>query len=385
MAQLNYLNPASIAPDIGWKPVGATAGMLHNERQQDYNELMKNQMLLQNIGARQAAIGLHEDMKDIPLKDLVREGKIETERAKQPFLADLARSGAERDINKNRFEAVEKGPKGIERLLRTWDDEKDNVAWTKRTREATIARDILERALSYSNPEEGSAYVNSEIEKYNKLGYNLPSWLSQPDKWKPIHQGLVQTIEHRQKKDLVETKEVADIIKQREADAAALERAKVYAGSRVDSARVRGTGGGAAQYRLEAQLDKFGELLRAGAPQAEIDEQESIVQALLRAKAESNLLRDDTFFNEYQRAKTPQEKESVRERHIERQSRRIIDEFKRGVGRSQGSPSPSPTPSPANAGLNPQQQDWFNRAKQANPNMSDHEIVQEGRRLGKLP
>lgn len=211
MPTTNYLNPVSIAPELGWKPNGATAGMLSYEREQDYNTMMKNQMLLQDMATRSNAINLYNDMQDVPLKDAKRADEITRMDASRPFIADLARTGAQNTISKNQWETeVERGPEARASKIAGYLDSIPKMKQEQFGRELGMSVAIMERvqAMEQAQPGSGAAWAQKVIDDANKKGYNLDPMLANPEAVRVMYPHVVETnAEFQRKKKEWEAKE----------------------------------------------------------------------------------------------------------------------------------------------------------------------------------
>jgi hypothetical protein len=219
MPTTNYLNPVSIAPELGWKPNGATAGMLSYEREQDYNTMMKNQMLLQDMATRSNAINLYNDMQDVPLKDAKRADEITRMDASRPFIADLARTGAQNTISKNQWETeVERGPEARASKIAGYLDSIPKMKQEQFGRELGMSVAIMERvqAMEQAQPGSGAAWAQKVIDDANKKGYNLDSMLANPEAVRVMYPHVVETNAEFQRKKR----------EQEQKDKAAMERIK---------------------------------------------------------------------------------------------------------------------------------------------------------------
>ena len=96
-------------------------------------------------------------------------------------------------------------------------DEQD-MDWNKVSREAQIVMDLLPRAAQLG-PQEGAKWLKEQRKKYKNIGYDLPDELDNPQSWKPLMEGLTNSIPHMRQLALETRKDAAsiEIAKMREA------------------------------------------------------------------------------------------------------------------------------------------------------------------------
>ncbi len=207
MAQ-SFLNPASFAPKTP-EFTGALGGILRMDQQNQFNQLMNDQLFLQKLGKEEAGIDLEEKKKDLPLKDLKRTNERISLEAKQPYLARLEQTGAE-DTLLDREQKARMRPIDYKKAVMDLKKGEQEMDWNKMSREAQLVVDLLPRAAQLG-PQEGAKWLKEQRKRYKAIGYDLPDELDNPQAWKPLLQGLQNSIPHMRALALEAQKDAASI------------------------------------------------------------------------------------------------------------------------------------------------------------------------------
>lgn len=77
MADVNYISPSSIMPQLGQVNIPGLAGAMLANQERDYRDTMDLQKFLSGVGAQKAQIGLEELVRDLPKKAIERERDIQ--------------------------------------------------------------------------------------------------------------------------------------------------------------------------------------------------------------------------------------------------------------------------------------------------------------------
>ncbi len=72
MADVNYVSPSSLMPQLGPVQIPGLAGFMLGNQERDYRDTMDLQKVLSGIGAQKAQIGLEEMVRDLPMKQAQR-------------------------------------------------------------------------------------------------------------------------------------------------------------------------------------------------------------------------------------------------------------------------------------------------------------------------
>lgn len=201
ITDVNYLNPSSIAPGIGWQPQANYAGWIWNQRNQDYQKLMEQQMRLQNISEQERNLGLQEKLKDIPIKDLERSLTRTAGQAKLPILGQAVSEDLLAQIGKNKFDReVTYGdiPGAQKAITADRQMKRDKYEWEKYTREQAVMQSLLENAIKMG-PIDGLNYITQEANALQARGINVPSAIKNPANWAAMNNALVNSIAQQQK------------------------------------------------------------------------------------------------------------------------------------------------------------------------------------------
>lgn len=203
-----FLNPASFAPKTP-EFTGALGGILRMDQQNQFNQLMNDQLFLQKLGKEEAGIDLEEKKKDLPLKDLRRTNETISLQAKQPYLARLEQTGAE-DTLLDREQKARMRPIDYKRAVMGLKKDEQDMDWNKVTREAQLVLDLLPRAAQLG-PQEGAKWLKEQRKRYKDIGYDLPDELDNPQAWQPLMKGLENSIPHMRAMALAAQNDAASI------------------------------------------------------------------------------------------------------------------------------------------------------------------------------
>lgn len=130
MADVNYINPASILPQSGWKPQGFMGGMQYAQQMGDYEDQMSLSKLMSQIGAQGA---IEEQVQGAPVRAAKRLSDIATANATTSTIgrekesltslnedkARVSRAGVNDDIVTNHAKAIgEQGKLAMDQFQR---------------------------------------------------------------------------------------------------------------------------------------------------------------------------------------------------------------------------------------------------------------------------
>lgn len=93
MADVNYISPSSLMPQLGQVNIPGLAGAMLANQERDYRDTMDLQKFLSGVGAQKAQIGLEELVRDLPKKEIERQRDI------QGAGLDLMFKPGERDLS----------------------------------------------------------------------------------------------------------------------------------------------------------------------------------------------------------------------------------------------------------------------------------------------
>lgn len=205
MADINYLNPTSIAPKFDWQPKNALAGMSWVENRNDYRGLLEQQIRLQQLAEQERRMELEQKQKDIPLQDLKRQGQIDFTRGQNPYQEQLGATGAQANITTNQIQGSQQRLNAeLGRFVQGLNDEQ----YKQYERGMKTAEPILSQALQLSKTPGGEMraqqYVQEMFQRAKSAGIDMPPMMLDPRNWEALYKAAVETPQHRQKMDEVE-------------------------------------------------------------------------------------------------------------------------------------------------------------------------------------
>lgn len=202
---VNYLNPSSLKPEIGWQPKGAYAGYLYGQNVEDYRKLLDQQNRLQAMAEEERRMQLEENRANLPLKDLQRQLQMEAGQGTLPFARDVAGTGAQSQINQNQVNASPEAKKaGISKFVNQMSDDQFKMYKNQMEQISMITGPAL-RIQQEKGDIAATQFVDQHIEQAKAQGIQLPPQLRNPQSWGPLNQAAIETPQFRQK--IAETQE----------------------------------------------------------------------------------------------------------------------------------------------------------------------------------
>lgn len=229
MAELNYINPASLFPEVEGKPIGGLAGVLTSQKMRDYETMMALQKMTQGMGAIKQQSELSDFLQDQPIRDLERNEKIQN----IPMEGQAKRENLRGQIAFNYPNAEQDAA-----LKRLTNKEKENKINSTELQEALDVISGAGSAIKGSGPLAYSAleqYAKSRgVDPNSQFMQYMRRYATEEDMKKAIDEiskSLVETPKHLQKREEWE----ADYKR-------AIDVAKIQAAAREAAAKSRGGG-----------------------------------------------------------------------------------------------------------------------------------------------
>lgn len=202
MADLNYINPMSIKPEIGWAPKNALAGMMYHQNEQDYRQMLGQQMRMQDLGEQERRYDFAEKQEGAPLRQMERQLKGETIQGQLPFARQAAGSQLQHGMAKNEFDMkTEFGPEALKAKVTKYLGEADDVKFKRFTQENQYAASLLEQAMSIEQargPVAAIEYVDQRAKELEQQGFKFPEHFKNPMNWKPMYDAAVNSVKMAQ-------------------------------------------------------------------------------------------------------------------------------------------------------------------------------------------
>lgn len=211
MPDYNYLNPASMKPDFNWKPSNDLAGYYHYNQSQDYERLLAQQERMQAMAEEERRIKLGETRKDIPLRDLQREGQMNIARGENPFLGQLGATTAQAKITDNK---IKSSPEAYNAGIRGYLEKTDNANWDKIGKEASYAASILRNGIALmeqGGPLAVQKYIADKQEEAGRFGFQLPKEFQDPKNWPYLFEASLNTVKQLQELQQIKSKGEYDL------------------------------------------------------------------------------------------------------------------------------------------------------------------------------
>lgn len=234
MAQ--FLNPFNLAPKLPDYEHGPLAGILRNEQRENYEKLMNQSMLLQQMGIQEQALGLSNKIKDVPLMDMKRQDEKALLDARRPYIGQLAAGEAEDKLRGYDFNRQTHNDK----VLATLSDYKTKIGdnkWKEETRSLEITADLVNRA-SQMGPQ-GLDYIKTEMDRLEKLGYKIPASVANPESWPMLQNAFKNTLPHIRALEAQAAKDKEAMAREKEQQRGALERTNIQEGGANARANAR--------------------------------------------------------------------------------------------------------------------------------------------------
>jgi len=202
MADLNYINPMSIKPEIGWAPKNALAGMMYHQNEQDYRQMLGQQMRMQDLGEQERRYDFAEKQEGAPLRQMERQLKGETIQGQMPFARGVARSGAQTQIAGDEFKRqTEYSPERVKSVLSEYTSKLDKAAFDKFQRDREQELGAIEQLMA-AKKQFGDVYAVGQAkqlrERLAQAGIQTPADFEDPRKWDFIYSSLMDSVKFTQ-------------------------------------------------------------------------------------------------------------------------------------------------------------------------------------------
>lgn len=222
MAQ--FLNPFNLAPKLPNYEPGFMSGILRNQERENYDNLLNQSMLLQQMGIQEQALGLSNKIKDVPWLDMERQDKMTTATARRPFLGQLAEDEARDRLRGYDFNEKTHAGK-IESTLSEYRQKVGEEQWHKETRNMNLTADLITRAMQMGP--QGADYAKQERERLSNLGYDIPTSVENPQMWEPLFNAFKNTLPHIRALEAQAAKDKEAMAREKEQQRGALERTNI--------------------------------------------------------------------------------------------------------------------------------------------------------------
>lgn len=202
MADINYINPMSIKPEIGWAPKNALAGMMYHQNEQDYRQMLGQQMRMQELGEQERRYDFSEKQAGAPLREMERQLKGETIQGQLPFARDVARSGAQTQMAGDEFKRkTEYSPERIKSVLSEYTSKMDKAEFDKFQREREQELVAIEQLMA-AKKQFGDVYAVGQAkqlrERLAQAGIQTPQDFEDPRKWDFLYNSLMDSVKFTQ-------------------------------------------------------------------------------------------------------------------------------------------------------------------------------------------
>lgn len=358
MADVNYINPTAILPQQGWKPQGFMGGMQYAQQMKDYQDVMSLSQLMSQMGAQ-------KEMEDMTLGAPVRAAKRLSDIATSTANTQTAVPMAQANLGLRQDEA---------QVSRAGVPNKIVIEATKHYTQMGA------EGLAQLNQQIQAAQIISGIMGQNGAGTGtamvqqlLPQLRVNPEFAQAVMQDPAKVTQFL---NTISPAVQAELTKQREkSDADYRQAIDVEADRGMNSANV-------ARIMNQGRLDVAG-AKPAGAPTTDrlIAMYTEQIRALQAAgqPIPAELTQGLAFLQQ----------QKIAERSAGVQQQQAGGE-RFGLGgvppvAAPVHPAAQPNAAPMDMSkLSPVQKDWIARAKASNPNMTDAQIIEEGKKRGKL-
>ena len=244
MADLNYINPMSIKPEIGWAPKNALAGMMYHQNEQDYRQMLGQQMRMQDLGEQERRYDFAEKQEGAPLRQMERQLKGRTIQGQLPFAQQAAGSQLQHGIAKNEFDMkTEFGPEALRAKVTKYLGEADDVKFKRFTQENQYAASLLEQAMSIEQargPVAAIEYVDQRARELEQQGFKFPEHFKNPMNWKPMYDAAVNSVKMAQELKQIRAKGDEDVRGRAESGKYTIRAAEIAA----EASKARAAAGG---------------------------------------------------------------------------------------------------------------------------------------------
>jgi hypothetical protein len=267
MADVNYINPMALKPEIGWAPKNALAGMMYHQNNQDYRTMFDQQQRMQAMAEEQKRMQMEAARKDVPLQDLERQNKMSLGQGQAPFMAQLGSSGARSQINTNEAAA---SPEALRAKVAQFAQQADDATWKRVEKPLEFMSQALGPAIEMmrqGNQMGAQQFMQQQVQRAQQMGLDIPPDIMDPKSWPGYYQFALEAPKHRQEMQVEgertkRSQNVAEIsggygLQQgRERNASNERIAEIGAGSRVQAAGMRQSGS-TAKFSTDQNLNRL--------------------------------------------------------------------------------------------------------------------------------
>lgn len=240
MADLQYINPTALKPEIGWQPKGALGGYMWAQNNEDFRRSFEQQMRLQELGEQDRRIDLEQKQLDLPLKALQRQLQTNTTQGQIPFAGEVASTASQAGIAKNKYDIQEfQAPEKLKAAIAKHTKDFNDVQWEQFGRENQTAAGFLEQAMKIAEergPAEAIGFMQQRRAEAKRAGINIPDSFDNPINWKPLYNSAMWSVKFKQEMEKEKLKAETDLERGR----MSLEGVKYTADKGVERAGITG-------------------------------------------------------------------------------------------------------------------------------------------------
>lgn len=199
MADVNYINPMALKPEIGWAPKNALAGMMYQQNDQDYRTMFDQQQRMQAMAEEEKRMRLEAARKDVPLNDLLRSNKMSFAQGEAPFQGQLGATGAQAGINENQIKA---SPERLKAAIAQFASQADDATWQRLQKPMEFMGMALGPAIQMmqqGNQMGAMQFMQQQVGRAKQMGLDIPPDIMNPQSWPAYYQFALEAPKHRQK------------------------------------------------------------------------------------------------------------------------------------------------------------------------------------------
>lgn len=200
MPVTNYINPASMAPNMNMMDQGPLGGMLFYDQLKDYKKAMEMQQMMQSIGVQRAQQEQQEFMGGAPLRQMQGQAQMETLGGQMPFLRQQAGSQAQTSIAQSDFQRnTQFGPEATADALRQLRQRATDDQWRNYGRELTAGAQLLNETIGIQQQQgdfPAQMHLRQGMSRLQQQGINLPEHFNNPQNWLPVLRATTSSLEH---------------------------------------------------------------------------------------------------------------------------------------------------------------------------------------------
>lgn len=268
MAEVNYINPMALKPEIGWAPKNALAGMMYHQNNQDYRTMFDQQQRMQAMSEEEKRMKLEAARKNVPLEDLKRQNEMSLSQGQAPFMAQLGSSDARSKINTNEAAA---SPEALRAKIAQFAAQADDATWQRLQKPLEFMSMALGPAMQMmkdGNQVGAMQFMQQQAQRAKQMGLDIPPDIMNPQSWPAYYQFALEAPKHRQEMQKTDREgmyrqNVAEIhggygLQQgRERNASNERIAEIGAGSRERAAATRASGSSTAKFSTDQNLNRL--------------------------------------------------------------------------------------------------------------------------------